>query len=172
MKTRIQLAHALPHLARSVISALALLGIAVSGAFAQASYRITDLGTLGGTLSVAQGINNNGHVVGDSYTNDNDILSDRAFLYSGGVMTNLGILGGTARANGINDRGQVVGWLNTTNNDHNCAVFWSADTGMIDLGTLGGSNSIAYGINNNGQIVGYAATSNGYSTLSFTARAP
>ena len=161
MKTRIELTHALPHLARAVISALAIFSIAAPGVFAQARYLITDLGTLGGSTSHALGINNSGQIVGESYTNDADVLTTHAFLYSGGVMTDLGTLGGTSGAKGINDQGQVAGWSNTTaSNDQTHAFLWSALTRMIDLGTLGGSMSIAYGINNNGQVVGVSTTSN------------
>lgn len=161
MKTKIQTIPSILCWACSVISALAFLGIAASGAFAQARYRITDLGTLGGTTSDARGINNHGQVVGASYTNGNNMDTTHAFLYNGGAMTDSGTLGGTSGANGLNDQGQVVGWSNTPGtNEETHAFLWSAVTRMTDLGTLGGSLSIAYGINNNGHIVGVARTSN------------
>jgi probable HAF family extracellular repeat protein len=71
-----------------------------------------DLGTLGGTVSYAQGINNSGQVVGYDQNNG----ADSAFLYSGGVMQDLHNLlapGFTnwyiSTANAINDSGQIVG---------------------------------------------------------------
>ena len=73
------------------------------------NYALTDLGTLpGGTISLAEGINNNGQVVGSSSTTDGN---QHAFLYSNGTMHDLGVLpGGTSStASGINDNGVVVG---------------------------------------------------------------
>jgi probable HAF family extracellular repeat protein len=72
------------------------------------SYTITNLGSLGGTVSVPAEVNNLGEVVGYSATVNN--AATHAFLYSHGRMTDLGTLGGTTSgATGINDRGVVVG---------------------------------------------------------------
>jgi probable HAF family extracellular repeat protein len=73
---------------------------------------VTDLGTLGGSNSIADGINASGQVVGYSATTGGD---SHAFLYSGGIMTDLGTLGGAESiALGINDGGQIVGYSATT----------------------------------------------------------
>lgn len=54
------------------------------------AWTITDLGTLRGTVSQATSINNLGQVVGYSTTSGN---SNHAFLYTEGVMQDLGTLG-------------------------------------------------------------------------------
>src|SRR3989344_3471563 len=96
--------------AAAALSVAALSLVATTPAWAVA-YTITDLGTLGGidNASYAYGINASGQVVGASYAPASS--GTRAFLYSGGVMTNLGDLGGNGSvAYGINNNGQVVGW--------------------------------------------------------------
>ena len=99
---------------------------------------MTDLGTLGGTNSYAQGINTSGQVVGDSYTPSGLIV--HAFLYSAGAMTDLGTLGGTSSdALGINASGQVVGFSATP--EPGPARVPVQRGAMTDLGTLGGTES-------------------------------
>ena len=71
---------------------------------------LTDLGTLGGRASAAQGINDAGRVVGGSeYTVSG--LSHAFITGPNGVgLTDLGDLGGgVSNAYGINDAGQVGG---------------------------------------------------------------
>ena len=58
----------------------------------QARYTVTDFGTLGGTFSEADGINNRGSVEGTSTLPGDTTL--HAFLWRNGVMTDLGTLGG------------------------------------------------------------------------------
>jgi probable HAF family extracellular repeat protein len=114
---------------------------------------MTDLGTLpGGSFSSAFSINNNGQVVGYATTSSG---APHAFLYTGGVMTDLGTLGGPRSfAYGINNNGQIVGAVQTNVPYH--AFLYSGGV-MTDLGTFpGGSFSFAYGINNTGQVVGCA----------------
>jgi probable HAF family extracellular repeat protein len=111
-----------------------------------------DLGSLGGgsERSVAYDINERGQVVGVSYIKGHSFdqgFVRHAFLWSNGVMTDLGTLGSlgqTSFAYGINDSGQVVG----TTESH--AFVWHKGT-MVDLG-LGK----ALAINNAGEIVGEA----------------
>jgi probable HAF family extracellular repeat protein len=126
-------------------------------------YTVTDLGTVpGGSGSDAQGINASGQVVGASMVPPGH---DRAYLWSGGVMTDLGTLGGdTAAAHDINDFGQVVG-VAATRQQALHAFLWSGGV-MRDLGTIpggsGGDWSEALSINARGQVVGYSTGSGGY----------
>ncbi len=117
---------------------------------------MTDLGTLGGTISVAQGINTAGTIVGYSRTTGDSTV--HAFSYSGGVMTDLGTLGGTTSvAQGINTAGTIVGFSRRAGGAYNYAFSYSGGV-MTDLGTFGGIESIALGINTAGTIVGYSYT--------------
>lgn len=118
-----------------------------------------DLGTLpGGIHSCAWGLNGRGQVVGFSHTViDGGANADHAFLYSGGIMTDLGTLpGGSVSSIGlaINDAGQVVGNSAGTRSKSQ-AVLWANGT-IVDLGAFGGSTSSATGINGAGIVVGFA----------------
>ena len=126
----------------------------------------TDLGVLpGAAWSWGVAINSEGEVVGTSGPAGQD--GYHAFLWSGGVMTDLGTLGGKARrkstpvsdAKGINDAGQVVGLAGVDSLsggllDAN-AFLWEAGE-MIDLSKDVSSFEFqcAEDINNNGYIVG------------------
>jgi len=69
----------------------------------------TSLGTLGGNNSGAFSINNDGTIVGWSYTSGNPAFPTyaQAFKYEGGTMTNMGAnaTDGYSRAHSINDSG-------------------------------------------------------------------
>ncbi|MEO7496992.1 MAG: hypothetical protein ABIT83_21535, partial [Massilia sp.] len=112
-------------------------------------YGVTVLGTTGGE---AYGINRGGDVVGwlDSGS------GVHAFVYSGGIMSDLGTLGGdSAIARAINDSGAVVGY--TYGASHYNGFLYSGGATRA-IGTLGGMDSMAFGINNAGQIVGNSTT--------------
>ena len=89
---------------------------------------MTDLGTLGGSSSIAFVINNRGQITGNS-----EFLSDsaceceltHAFLWEDGVMIDLGTLGSgdSSFATDINDRGQVAGYNQTVSFEWH-AVLW------------------------------------------------
>jgi len=135
-----------------VAAMLVVLGVAVPPAAAQRSYRVTDLGTLGGNVSQAQAVNDLGQVVGWS-TIDTGTGLKHAFRWENGVMTDLGTYRDwESGAFGINNSGQVVG-----NSRH--ALLWNGDGGIVDLGVLHGDAkytmwSLAYDINEAGQVVG------------------
>jgi probable HAF family extracellular repeat protein len=98
-----------------------------------------------------------GQVVGISAVSG---VSDHAFLYSQGTMTDLGTLGvGSSGATGINSAGEVVGGSNYPGGQSwETHAFLYRDGVMTDLGTLGGTTSYAWGINEAGDVVGVAAT--------------
>jgi probable HAF family extracellular repeat protein len=142
-------------------------------------YRLTVLGTLGGTFSAANGLNNRGVVAGVSTLPGGK--HDRAFQWEHGSMTGLGTLGGpdsfVQESHAINNRGTIAGFSETARPDPNgsdfCGVasFTNLGNGLTclpfvwrqgvitSLPTLGGNNGFASGINNRGQVVGTAETS-------------
>jgi len=77
-----------------------------------------------------------------------------AFLYSGGAMSDLGVLSGgkTSEAYSINESGQVAGTSNNTSGNWRAFVY--SGGAMTDLGTFGGSMATAYAINDAGDVVG------------------
>ncbi len=101
----------------------------------------------------AYAINNSGQVAGTT-------ASGQAFLYSGGQITDLGIVPGytSSDGRGINDSGQVVGTLSGNKYGTDGAFLYSRGTGMIALGAQPSVDSQAFGINDSGQVVGYGST--------------
>jgi probable HAF family extracellular repeat protein len=123
------------------------------------TYRLVDLGTLGGVKTVGYDINNANQVVGYSQLAGG---ADRAFLFKDtnsngiadpGEMVNLGVLSGHASsyAYSINDNGTAVG-TSVSNSAIKRAVRYQAGGGATDLNVGNGSN--AYAINNANEIVG------------------
>jgi probable HAF family extracellular repeat protein len=119
--------------------------------------------------SWAQAINSPGQVVGTSW----NFFEARAFLYSDGVMQNLGYLTGpnhlldnSSYGRGINNRSQVVGYSYLSYSIENLVqhAFFYSDGVMQDLGTLAGSTgsfSQADAINDRDEIVGVSITASG-----------
>src|SRR5215218_2855729 len=108
----------LPVFAALVVGAIALLSLGTRPAetqetSAQPLYMVHELGTLRGSWSSANGINDAGKVVGYSATRGD--AEQHAFLYSDGQMSDLGTLPGGANSvgMGINNADQVVGSSDT-----------------------------------------------------------
>lgn len=122
--------------------------------FAQQSYTVTDLGTLGGTSSQAWAINNSGQIVGQSFTNNSGSSERHAFSYKNGVMQDLGTLGGPfSDAFGVNDAGQVVGRSEGSQGIESPFLF--ANNQMTNLGVLPNDwGAVAFSLNKAGATVG------------------
>jgi len=137
------------------------------------TYKLIDLGTLGGPNSFVNGgpppmLNNNGVVAGEADTSTpcaylGGFLVSPAFKWEKGALINMGLLPGGCFSlpNAINSKGMMVG---------------SGDIGVIDpqtglpeiradfrykgqvinMGTFGGTNSLSNGVNNRGQAIGGA----------------
>jgi probable HAF family extracellular repeat protein len=145
--------------------AVLLMIVAVSSLSASQQYTVTDLGTLGGTISTSLGINAGGQVVGFSTLTDG---TDRAFLWSSqSGMINLGALQASDLSVGysVNLYGEVVGKSYSVSGSN--AFLWTKSVGMQNLGSLGGASSTAYGINDSGQVVGQSTLSDGVSVHAF-----
>jgi probable HAF family extracellular repeat protein len=113
----------------------------------------TDLGTLGGDISYATGINAKGTIVGCSTLAPGTFFT-HGFVWQDGAMHDLGTLGGQQScANGINNAGRIAGSADLASGITH-AVVW--DQGVVtDLGLLAGQGSSrAYAINAKGTVVG------------------
>ena len=138
-----------------------------------AGYTVTNLGTLGGTLSDANGISNNGWITG--IANLAGDQSTHATLWRKREKPqDLGTLGGPNSS--VNwpvkdERGVIVGVSDTSTTDPLTENFCGDDTGLMCMGfvwqsgvmsplpTLGGNNSYAFAANNRGQVAGLAENS-------------
>jgi probable HAF family extracellular repeat protein len=109
-----------------------------------------DLGTLGGSFSVAQAINDRGRVVGTSTTATGE---SHAFVWADGQMRDLG-LAAYATANDLNDRGQVTGGYPLPEAFH---AYRLQRGHLVDLDSADVPFSEGVAINEGGQVAGNSA---------------
>jgi len=139
---------------------------------------IVNLGTLGGTQSLAASVNNRGQIVGwamntipDPYSADLEFTGYayslpgttqvRAVLWDNHGIHDLGTLGGpSALALVVNQRGQIAGQSytgftpNPTTGIPTIDAFLWENGKMKDLGSLGGTITYPLNLNSRGQVVG------------------
>jgi probable HAF family extracellular repeat protein len=117
-----------------------------------------DLGSFGGTCTLAADLNNRGQVVGQSNLTGDQV--SHAFIWDRSTgLTDLGTLGGShSQAFAINQSGEAVGGAYLPGDLQFDAVLWRKNRGKwqtTDLGILdGGTFSFAVFINASGQVVG------------------
>ena len=146
--------------ARAIPSAILTVALALGARPGLAtSFRLTDLGTLGGTVSSGSELSESGQVTGASFTAGNE--ARHAFVWDGTTLVDLGTLGGADSFGlAINASGQVAGLSQTAGNEARHAFLWDGTT-MQDLGTLGGRVSEGRAINASGQVTGHSQTAAG-----------
>ncbi len=138
--------------------ACAILALVFAASAFAVEYTFHDLGTLGGMLGRATGINSSGVIVGHSAVSTG---RTHAFAYTPGVgFTDLGTLGGTdSSAKAINNAGQIIGGSFDANGNYH-RFLYTPGSGMMDLDANGVIFQDVYGINSAGQVVGTALFDN------------
>jgi probable HAF family extracellular repeat protein len=123
---------------------------------------LKDLGTLGGDVSVGNGVNASGQVTGRSNLTAGSTVDDHAFLSGpgGGALKDLGTLGGQfSVGTGVNASGQVTGFSTIISLADDRAFLSGPGGGALqELGTLGGFYSFGHAVNDSGQVVGDSTT--------------
>jgi len=139
---------------------------------------VADLGTLGGSFSLALAMNDRGHAAGAATNTilDSDHFGEaltgfpsstqwRAAIWQDGTIRDLGTLGDgpDSIAYFVNAQGQVAGDSytnaipNPTTGEPTVDPFFWENGHIVDIGTLGGVLGGVYGLNNRGQVVGVSA---------------
>ena len=123
-----------------------------------------DLGTLGGSDSMAIFNNDRGQVVGISYSDHIPVPAPplggfpaiSTFLWQQGKMINIGGFGGHFTIPlGLNQRGEIVGTSLLEGDQVTRSFIWRNGT-MKDMGSLGGDNVYVHSVNDEGIATGYS----------------
>ena len=172
MKTRTMIYLALMSLTSLSVALALSIPLTAQDPPGPAHYRVIDLGTLGGTISSANALNNVGWATGSS-NEANGVQLATLWIY--GLQIPLGTLGGPnsdVAYNVKNNFGLISGISENGKHDplnesfscpvfglvsgNSCVAFAWQFGKMTQLPGLGGNNSIGAGDNNLGQIVGWA----------------
>ena len=124
----------------SVLPIIFMLPFCAAGA---PLYTVTDIGTLGGSYTFGNGINNSGQITGASSLPGDQV--DHAFLYSKGVMTDLGGFGGNSSGQAINDSGQIIGQFYASFNQTSHSFLYSNGI-ATDIGPIFGAAINTFGV--------------------------
>lgn len=157
-----------------VVGLASLVTAASSGTAVRSEYAMRDLGTFGGTASVAYGINDRGQVVvmrGKGATEAAQKASSRSLVWEDGKVRWLGTLaGGATTAHAINASGQVAGLSIVGGLPH--AFLWQNGK-MRDLGAVGGNMVVQseLALNDRAEVVGARVLKNGVASASGAPRA-
>jgi len=145
----------------AALAAAAAASLAVAAPAGAATYRVVDLGTLGGASSAATDLNNAGAVVGWSATASGRV---HAVVWRSGHMTDIGTLGGpTSMAAGISNTFAVVGTASVAAGGAEHGFLWRANQGaMHNLGI-----PLPVRIGDSGAIIGNATTAAGESVAAY-----
>jgi uncharacterized membrane protein len=146
-------------------------------AAAKSAYTMTDLGNLGGGVSLGFGINASREVVGRSYLDKVFFFKcgkhtcrftqNDPFSWTAGMMTDLGTFSATAmsEATAVNRGGDVVGGSGghalLVHNGTMSDLGLGEATGINDVGQIVGNSQGAFVINDNGQIVASGSNAQG-----------
>jgi probable extracellular repeat, HAF family len=156
-------------LLRTTLKSYLLLGAVLGGmqtvSLFASNWTLTDLGTLGGSETFADSINDLGQVVGMSRLDgDSDT---HAFFYANGLMEDMApINSGDIRASfrlGLNNVGQIASGV-VVDDAYYPAIFNRQTRQTTSLGTLGstfGFTGVATGINDSGVAVGISYLNSG-----------
>jgi len=116
--------------------------------------KVSDLGTVGGSIAGARDVNDKNEIVGWSTTASG---FEHAFLYSGGTMNDIGpsISPDESVATGINNASQIVGW--GVQFSQQMGYSWTAGVATTLFGPVPNhppNMTSAWKINDNGDICG------------------
>jgi len=142
------------------LAVLAFIGVAFTTPALAQTYRLVDLGTLGGAHSCANAINAKGDAVGVSTLRAGDV-GGHAVLWSGGKIVDLGTFDDLtySEAHGISDNGQVVGeGYAPANPDvkRRALGFGAAKPALLGMVSSAKPNADTYDVNDAGLAVGRA----------------